>query len=696
MRGFWNRLIHQRRTLKVSILSLFLTIFCFAFISIISFTYFKDYKSIMQFSKEVAEQSIAILLAKFKVIAMATERVVKVSVDFFSELGSLDIHNQALVSYLLNVIKYDSNFSNYYIGFPNGSLISVMNQKLTAQKTYLTDPSKLLPKETQYVLRYLDASVSPPMDSWIYLDKDFQERGREIFPSLHFSVLERPWYRGAVQTKSLFWTGFYEFKPTLSQGISLGAPLIDSKGEITAVIGADLSVLLLDDFLNKQMIGKSGKAYILDSTGQIVVPEISGLANVHERIKPELIAIAYQHFRKNPKKPNYILESGEEEFICYVAKLPVIFGSEWLIITAVPLVDYMGQLILMQKEIFWISVLIMILSASIVYYFAKKISTPIVILAEEVNKIRKLNLRSQVRVSSNIKEISLIDTSIAAMRGVIHSFAKYVPKEIVKDLFLKKKDIVLGGEKKEVTIFFSDITGFTSIAESYSIDVLISLLGTYFDEMSKIILSSHGTIDKFLGDGIMAFWGAPIHFPDHASRACTAALRCNAMLLELNSEWQKQGHAEFLTRFGIHTGTVIVGNIGTEERLNYTIIGDAVDMTFRLQEADKMYHTSIIISENVYQMLGEEFVVRPLGDVAIQGKMQKMKIFELMGKMGEDKEIYPSVDEIKLCKTFTDAYLAMEKKNYRLASTLFADLALKFPDDVPTQIYLHQLKSLHE
>ena len=126
--------------------------------------------------------------------------------------------------------------------------------------------------------------------------------------------------------------------------------------------------------------------------------------------------------------------------------------------------------------------------------------------------------------------------------------------------------------------------------------------------MSKTILSSHGTIDKFLGDGIMAFWGAPIEFSDHTARACTAALRCQAMLLKLNQKRREEGDPEFLTRFGINTGTVIVGNIGTEDRLNYTIIGDAVNTASRLQKVNKIYHTSIIISEDAYKFLGEEFV----------------------------------------------------------------------------------------
>ncbi|MBS0603946.1 MAG: hypothetical protein JSS60_02795 [Verrucomicrobia bacterium] len=692
MLGFLYRFIHKTRTLKVNILSLFLSLFFVAFLIVISFLYSKDYKSIRLYSKEVADQSISIILAKFQSVASASEMVTEVSADFFSEMGPINIQNNAVVSYLLNVVKYDQNISNFYIGLPNGNFIGAIKEGLTLQKTFITDPSKLLPRGTEFALRFIDASKLPEMNTFVYLTSDFKETARENIITPHFDTLKRPWYDGAARTKHLFWTGFYTFKPSLATGISIGNPMYNANGDLTAVFGADLTFLQLSNFLYDQKVGKTGRAFILDDSGQIIAPKLPSVNPGKFQISPELISLAYNRYRATPERPDYILNSNGGKFICFVAKLPVIFGSDWYIVTAAPMDDYLGDVILLQEEAMAIIVVIMILSGWIVFYFAKRISSPIVVLADEVDKISKLDLDSKVRVSTNIKEISMIDGSIAAMRRVIRSFAKYVPKEIVRDLFEKKEDIVLGGESREVTIFFSDIAGFTSIAESNSIDVLIPLLSDYFDAMSKIILSSHGTIDKFLGDGIMAFWGAPISFPDHAARACSAALRCNAMLSELNAERRKAGLPEFTTRFGINTGTVIVGNIGTEDRMNYTVIGEAVNTTSLLQEVDKIYHTSIIISEDVFKMLGDEFVARPLDEVGVKGKRKKIKIYELVGKIGEDKDIQPYVEQIVFCRAFAEAYEAMQRKDYNQAERIFTELVSKFPEDYPTQIYLKRIK----
>src|SRR5262249_3090381 len=155
-----------------------------------------------------------------------------------------------------------------------------------------------------------------------------------------------------------------------------------------------------------------------------------------------------------------------------------------------------------------------------------------------------------------------------------------------------------GGERRELTILFSDIQNFTTKAESFSIDQLVPALTEYFNVLSKIITDTGGTIDKYIGDSVMAFWNAPKILHDHSIHACTAALRF--------VKRQKNTDNAFLqetTRFGIHTGEVIVGNFGSTERVNYTALGDAVNVSSRLQSLNKEYHTSILISESVQEKL---------------------------------------------------------------------------------------------
>jgi len=285
-----------------------------------------------------------------------------------------------------------------------------------------------------------------------------------------------------------------------------------------------------------------------------------------------------------------------------------------------------------------------------------------------------------------------MDNSIASMRLAIRSFAKYVPKEIVRQLIRQGKEIILGGEKKELTILFSDIVGFTPIAEKLSVDLLMPLLAEYFDEMSRVILENQGTIDKYIGDSIMAFWGAPTEIKQPSMHACDSALYSVAVLKKINAKRISNDQPQFTTKFGIDAGMVIVGNIGTNERMNYTAIGDPVNAAARLQVINSTYHTSIIISENVYKDVKEEFLTRPLDVVTVKGKVNKIKIYELIAKSNSDPLIGSSETQRSLAEGFTKAYHTMESGSQMEALRLFKQLQATFPNDEPTNLLIKRIE----
>jgi adenylate cyclase len=198
-----------------------------------------------------------------------------------------------------------------------------------------------------------------------------------------------------------------------------------------------------------------------------------------------------------------------------------------------------------------------------------------------------------------------------------------------------QKEAVLEGEKRELSIFFSDVADFTAISERLSPEELVQRLGVYFDGLSRTVLGNAGTLDKYVGDAIVAFWGAPQRREDHPRLACVTALECQRFLDRNGPQWEAEGHPAFRTRIGIHTGEVIVGNIGYEERMNYTIIGDAANLASRLEGLNKFYGTRIIISEDVYGRVKEEFVARKLDRVAVKGRSRGVLIYELIAARGE-------------------------------------------------------------
>lgn len=209
-------------------------------------------------------------------------------------------------------------------------------------------------------------------------------------------------------------------------------------------------------------------------------------------------------------------------------------------------------------------------------------------------------------------------------------FAKYLSPSILKSILDHPETVKLGGMKVEATILFSDIAGFTTLSEKMQPEEISHLLNIYLSEMTKIIFDQQGTIDKFIGDAIMAFWGAPLPDKDHAFHACQAALQMQRRLKEMRGKMAFQGYPQLFVRIGINTGMVIAGNMGSQELFDYTVLGDAVNVASRLEGANKEFGTSIIISDPVFEKVKNRVCVRLLGTVKVKGKTEAVKIYELL------------------------------------------------------------------
>ena len=226
-----------------------------------------------------------------------------------------------------------------------------------------------------------------------------------------------------------------------------------------------------------------------------------------------------------------------------------------------------------------------------------------------------------------------MNRGLETMKGSLRSFANYVPRDLVRAVLASGQEAVLGGQTRPMTIFFSDLAGFTSFSEAMSPSDLVALLGDYFDAMTRVIGDRKGTIDKFIGDAIMAFWNAPASEEHHATLACEAALACIQRLAEMKRS--NPAYAVLSARIGIATGDVLVGNIGSRERLNYTVMGDTVNLASRLEGLSKQYGTSILVSEPTCQAARATVVMRAVDVVAVKGRSQGVRIYEPLARRSE-------------------------------------------------------------
>jgi len=270
-------------------------------------------------------------------------------------------------------------------------------------------------------------------------------------------------------------------------------------------------------------------------------------------------------------------------------------------------------------------------------------------------------------------------------RKIRKTFSQYLSPDVIglieKD---PQKYIRPGGEVKELTVMFSDIRGFTTISEGLTPDELVNLLNEYLGEMTEIVFANHGTLDKYIGDAIMAFWGSPYPQEDHAIRACNCALQMVRSLEKLNAKWQVEGRPPISIGIGLNTGLLNVGNMGSAKRLSWTVMGDNVNLASRLEGINKQYHTQIVISEATYRHVRERFVCRELDKIKVKGKNQPVNIYELLDVMAE-KSKYDS-----FLSQFDRAAAAYRAQDWRGAAGKFGELLATYPDDGPTQVFLQR------
>jgi len=267
-------------------------------------------------------------------------------------------------------------------------------------------------------------------------------------------------------------------------------------------------------------------------------------------------------------------------------------------------------------------------------------------------------------------------------RKVRGAFGMYVHPGLISQM-MKNPDLLrLGGEEVEMSVLFSDVRGFTTISEKLTPTQLVHLLNEYLTAMSDVIMANWGTVDKYEGDAIMAFWGRPYPQPDHASRGCNACLAMLDRLNDLNRQWKAEGRMTLDIGVGLNTGRMVVGNMGSNKRFNYTVMGDSVNLGSRLEGQTKEYAVKIIISEFTHGEVADEFVCRELDLIRVKGKLKPVSIYELMARGSERQKYQP------LVTVFAQGLAAYRNGRFDEALKIFREILAAYPDDGPSKLFL--------
>jgi class 3 adenylate cyclase/sensor domain CHASE-containing protein len=372
--------------------------------------------------------------------------------------------------------------------------------------------------------------------------------------------------------------------------------------------------------------------------------EISGVDIVfYSADAPVASNISDQRRQRVLKAANEATQSADNSFLINEERFIMVRGSFESAgqpagyIFASSLDAAMKPFLSLQNTIIMIGLAALAMGLLVVLVLTNRIVFPVRLLVQGTNEVVAGNY--DFKVENNSKdEIGVLSRAFNKMteglrekEQIKNLFGKYVNPAIVADIMQDPDNLQLGGTRKVQTLLFSDIEGFTTISEGMNAEQLVGFLNEYLGAMSDEISSANGILDKYLGDGIMAFWGPPFNKDNHAFGACLAALGMQGKLVELCADWSTRDLPSIRVRIGIATGDVIVGNIGSEQAQDYTCIGDTVNLSSRLEGVNKYYGTSIIIDEKTLAMVEGQVVVRELDTVQVKGRTSGTRIFELIG-----------------------------------------------------------------
>lgn len=271
-------------------------------------------------------------------------------------------------------------------------------------------------------------------------------------------------------------------------------------------------------------------------------------------------------------------------------------------------------------------------------------------------------------------------------------FGQYVNPAFVEELVANPEKLRLGGERKELTVLFSDIAGFTTIAERMPPENLVALLNDYLSIMTDIVFATGGTLDKYEGDAIMAFWGAPIPQEDHALRACKAALEMQKAIIRIRRRWEKEGKPSISVRIGLSTGEMVVGNMGGSRKFDYTVIGDSVNLGSRLEGANKEYGTNIMLSQKTYEHVKNAVIARELDLLVVKGKTEPIAVYELVGLANDAI----STEYHDFLNHYNRGLQYYRTRRWEEAIEEFRHALNIEPKDYPSQMYISRITAYEE
>jgi class 3 adenylate cyclase/ABC-type nitrate/sulfonate/bicarbonate transport system substrate-binding protein len=502
-----------------------------------------------------------------------------------------------------------------------------------------------------------------------------------------------PGYQSAKTTRTLAVT-----EPSINPDtgfpiISLRIPIFRGV-EFLGCASANITVDVLSRFLDKHRASARSTTFVADrSNGKIIAfPDkqkgvriengtlkIATLADIDD---PDVREAHRQHARTGADRFTFQSPTHGEDLIAAFANFPGGFGQPWQVITLTPIDDFVGTLKKTNSLMMVVIIGLTMVELFFIFFASRRLSRPVENVSRQLQAIESLNFDTPARAPSNIQEIARLESAASLLRTSLKSFSSFVPLDVVRQLIKSGIPLTLGVEPRFLTVFFSDLQNFSSHSETLAPDDLLVQISTYLEEVSSAISEEGGTVDKFIGDGVMAFWNAPVERPDHVLRACAAAVRAVRRMARVNDAWEAEGRPRINVRIGLNCANVLVGNVGSSNRLSYTALGDGVNVAARLEGINKLFGTTICISDSIYDQAKADILARPIKPVQVKGRKTEFMIYELLAlRTSDDPDLRVRDRDEELSAMTWQASQRFEIGNFPAAERAYRDILKEFPED---------------
>jgi adenylate cyclase len=513
-----------------------------------------------------------------------------------------------------------------YVGYDDGTFFY-------AGRSDLLGPERRsalgAPDGPAVLVRTIRGADGERRESWSFLSLGggrTEERDRPA----DFDPRMRPWYRAALAAKAPVVTEPYASSLSGVIGVSVAAPMSDGRG----VISFDFSLTTLSRLVSNYKVSANSIVVLATQAGNVLAESApcpssdracfaEGTA-VRDILRRETAGSPGQPPRHDKRE----VEVAGRRYVLLVKPIPSVMGEHFTSGVAVPLAEISvnSQTLIREAGIAGSAAVALAILAALMV--SVMLSRSLARIALKTERIRDLDFSDRVPVASRIREVLRLSRAVERMREGLEVFGRYVSKDLVRQIMQSPESAGVGGVRRDLTVMFTDIEGFSRLSEGMPPELLTSRLSRYFEALGAPIVANRGTIDKYIGDSIMAFWNAPVLDGDHVANACRAALGAAAAGRALADKWRARGRPGFRTRFGLHTGPAVVGNVGARDRINYTLVGAVANQASRLEGLNKVYGTEILASGEVARQTADLFVWRHVDRIVAAGTTEVLDIYE--------------------------------------------------------------------